>query len=84
MKGIRKYYVEKFPTDELGLDINPFATFEGLLNCLQSKVKEDVYKYIDVSDSLIRERCFEGLAEILGCEYNLIYDLWMSSENYRF
>lgn len=78
MKGIRKYYLEKFPIDELGLDINPFATFEGLLNCLQSK--GNVYKYINVSDSIIRERCFERLAEILGCKYDAIYDLWMESD----
>jgi len=36
-----------------------------------------VYEYIGVGDSLIRERCFERLAEIAGVSYDEIYSKWV-------
>ena len=72
---IREFYLEAFPTDELGIEINPKATFEGLFRVLDNY--GDVYEYIGVGDSLIRERCFEKLAEIMGVDYNEIYDQWL-------
>ena len=50
--NIREYYLTNFPTDELGAEINPTATFDGLVRVLNNY--EDVYEYIGVSDSLIR------------------------------
>ena len=72
---IREYYVSKFPTDELGIEINENVTFAGLLN--QLIVNGDVYKYIGVSDSLVRERLFEGLAKELEVSYDYVYQLWI-------
>lgn len=73
--NIREYYVEAFPTDELGVEINPTATFEGLFEVLDRY--GDVYEYIGVGDSLIRERCFEKLSLIMGVEYNEVYSQWL-------
>ena len=73
--NIREYYLENFPTDELGIEINPEATFEGLFYELDNY--GDVYEYIGVGDSLIRERCFERLSLIMGCDYDVIYSQWM-------
>ena len=73
--NIREYYVEAFPTDELGDEINPSATFEVLVDVLNNY--GDVYQYIGVSDSIIRERCFEKLSELTNTEYDVIYDLWL-------
>ena len=73
--NIRNYYVSKFPTDELGIEINSKATFAGLFETLDRY--RDVYEYIGVADSLVRERCFEKLAEIMGVDYNEIYDQWL-------
>jgi hypothetical protein len=75
--NIREYYLENFPTDELGNEINPTATFDGLVRVLNNY--EDVYEYIGVSDSLIRERVFWNLSEITTTEYSVIYDLWLES-----
>ena len=72
---IRKFYVKAYPTDELGKDINKNVTFAGLLNELI--VGGDVYKYIGVADSLIRERLFERLAEELEVSYDYVYKLWL-------
>jgi hypothetical protein len=72
---IREFYVAKYPTDDLGDGINPTATFAGLLN--QLIVGGDVYAYLYVYDSIIRERLFEGLAEELNVKYDYVYDLWI-------
>lgn len=78
METIREYYIANYPTDELGLEINPNATFLGLLAAIIREDK-DVYEYLGVSDSLIRERAFEGLAEATGFTYDTIYDLWIDA-----
>ena len=72
---IRQYYLEAFPTDELGIEINENVTFAGLLN--QLIVNGDVYRYIGVSDSIVRERLFERLAEELEVSYDYVYQLWI-------
>lgn len=72
---IREFYLEAYPTDDLGNEINPHATFEGLFETLDRY--GDVYEYIGVGDSIIRERCFEQLAHIMDCPYDEIYEQWM-------
>ena len=73
---IKGFYLCEYPTDELGVDINPDATFTGLLNELFTE--GDVYEYIGVCDSIIRERLFERLAEELGTPYDYVYNLWLN------
>lgn len=73
---IKEFYLESFPDDELGQDINPEATFEGLFETLDRY--RDAYDYIGVGDSLVRERCFEKLAELMQCDYSIIYDQWLA------
>jgi hypothetical protein len=72
---IREFYMTNFPTDELGEELNETPTFPGLLN--QLIVGGDVYRYIGVDDSVIRERLFERLAEELEVDYNYVYNLWL-------
>ena len=72
---IKEFYLEAYPTDELGLELNETPTFSGLLN--QLIVDGDVYHYIGVSDSVIRERLFERLAEELNTSYDYVYNLWL-------
>lgn len=72
---IREFYLEAYPTDELGLELNETPTFPGLLN--QLIVDGDIYRYIGVSDSLVRERLFEKLAETFDVGYDYIYNLWL-------
>lgn len=76
---IKNYYLNEYPTDELGADINPRADFDGLLMVLNEG--DDVYEYLGVSDSLVRERVFQKLADIMGVDYNQIYDMWLSSDD---
>ena len=72
---IKEYYITRYPDDLLGLDINPEATFDGLYECLVENMSP--YAYIGVSDSIIRERIFEGLAAHKNVDYDVIYYLWL-------
>ena len=75
MITIREFYLENYPNDELGVSLNVTPTFAGLLN--QLIVGGDIYQYIGVSDSIIRERLFERLAEELEVSYDYVNDLWL-------
>lgn len=73
---IREFYLENYPTDDMGVEINENGTFTGLLNELFTD--GNVYEYIGVADSVIRERLFERLAEELGTPYDYVYNLWLN------
>jgi hypothetical protein len=75
--NLKDFYCDYYPEDELGFDINDKANFTGLLNKLH--IKQDIYNYIGVSDSLIRERLFLKLSEIIDVSYDYIYNLWLKS-----
>jgi len=75
--GIKDFYINAYPKDELGDDLKDNTTFSGLLVAL---VRGDcVYEYIGEGDSIIRERLFEKLASILEKPYNYIFDLWLEN-----
>jgi len=72
---IKEFYLENYPTDSLGLELNETPTFPGLLNKLITNA--DIYQYIGVGDSLVRERLFTKLAEDLEVSYDYVYNLWL-------
>ena len=74
---VKEFYLENYSSDELGVEINENATFVGLLHTLHTKC--DVYQYIGVDDSIVRERVFEELAKQLRLSYTTIYEMWMKA-----
>jgi len=74
--NIKQYYMKQFPEDSMGKEIKEGITFLGLRNILYGDF--DVYDYIGVGDSLVRERLFEQLSKDIGQDYSFVYDLWMS------
>ena len=76
--NIKEFYLQNYPTDELGNELFNNTTFIGLLNGLYQK--HDVYEYIGVGDSVIRERLFTKLADLLNKPYDFIYDLWLHGD----
>ena len=76
--SIKEWYIKEYPTDELGQNLKDNVNFYDLIKTLENC--EDVYKFVGESDSIIRERLFEKLSEILECDYDEIYYQW-SSEN---
>ena len=72
--SIRDWYIRAFPSDELGYRINPLATFAGAVKCMADG--GDIYKYLGVGDSLVRENVFSKIAAITGVDFDAVYDLW--------
>lgn len=77
--SIKEFYLKEYPTDELGLELNEKGTFTDLITILIAD--GDVYDYIGVGDSLVRERLFEELAKQLKKPYDWVYDLWLNGYN---
>lgn len=73
IENIKTWYKSEFTTDELGEEINPTATFEELKNNLPN-----VYDYLDVTDSIVRERVFYELAKRMSVDYGVIYTKWLN------
>ena len=72
---IKEWYLENYSSDEEGEFLNEDVTFYDMFQCLDRR--KDIYECIDVDDSLIRERLFEGLAQVMECDYSYIYDQWL-------
>ena len=75
--NIKEFYLKNYPTDELGIELKDDTNFTGLLNELITN--NDIYGYIGVVDSIIRERLFMELSEILKCSYDYVYNLWLNN-----
>ena len=73
---IKEFYLNEYPTDELGVELNDNITFAGLVTELFGG--HDVYEYIGVHDSLVRERLFSELAKQLNTSYDYVYNLWLN------
>jgi len=71
-EGVKNWHQSEFK-DELGKEINPTATFKELKSNIPN-----VYDYLNVYDSLIRERVFSELAERMNVDYNEIYKNWLN------
>ena len=82
MMNIKEYYMNTYPTDELGVELNENSTFVGLLDVLNTQSVNDdsdyVYEYIGVVDSIVRERLFSNLALVLNKPYDYVYNLWLN------
>jgi len=74
---IKEFYLDNYPSDELGNEINENSTFVGLLWMLQTK--RSVYDFLGISDTVVRERVFQELAKQLRLSYTTIYEMWLQS-----
>ena len=72
---ISVFYKECYPTDDWGyIGMNKAITFQDAFECLQ--VGFDFYTFLGVSDSIVRERVFDALATLMGCDYEHVYYQW--------
>lgn len=72
--SIKKWYVKAYPTDDLGPEL--VGNFAGALDTMAKG--GDIYDYMGVGDSLVRERLFTRLSEMLCLDYDHIYELWLN------
>jgi len=75
--NVKQWYVSKYPQDELGERIDEGTTFANVLLCIAQGA--DVDDIIGVSDSLVRERIFSEIAKRMGCDYDVVYNIWLNS-----
>lgn len=73
-QAIKEWYVKAYPTDNLGPRLT--GTFGGAMQCLLSG--GEFYGYVTEADSLVRERIFRKLSEMLDVDYDEIYHLWLN------
>ena len=74
-KLVKDWYVKEYKDDELGKEINPKLTFNDVREILDAK--KDIYDFIGVADSLLRQRIFAELARQLGVDYDVVYYAWI-------
>ena len=72
---VKEWYSKTFPHDELAQELDENVTFKNVFEALDDY--EDVYKTLGVDDSLVRERVFMKLSDIMEVDYNYIYDQWL-------
>lgn len=73
---IRDWYVSSYPTDYLGSMIPDKLSFWDAVCALNIGV--DIYCLLgDAADSVVRGRVFGKIAEIIGCDYDTVYNTWL-------
>jgi hypothetical protein len=71
---IKDWYMTTYSEDPEGSNIDPNASFEEM----DHYEVRNIYDYLGVYDSIIRERVFEKLASLLNYKYSEIYDIWIN------
>ena len=76
---IKEWYHTTYPDDTIVDKMRDDVTFLDLFDTLDNY--GDVYALIFKTggDSIVRERCFEKLTEIMKCDYDYIHAQWLNS-----
>lgn len=74
--SVRDWYVKEYPTDDLGPEIPEQLTFNDVFEALDRH--QDIYELLaPADDSVVRERVFSELADIMGTDYDYVYNQWL-------
>ena len=76
---IKEWYAHAYPNDDIVAKMRDDVTFLDLFDTLDNygNVYELIFK--TGGGSIVRERCFEKLAEIMKCDYDYIHAQWLNS-----
>ena len=76
---IKDWYSQQYPNDNIVDKLRDGVTFLDLFDTLDNygNVYELIFK--TGGDSIVRERCFEKLAEIMKCDYDYIHAQWLNA-----
>lgn len=72
---IKEWYQATYPDDDLGKELYQGISWSDLWKHLLNG--DDVYDFIGVGDSIVRERLFEELADSMGVHYDVVYYTWL-------
>lgn len=76
--SVKEWYARTYPTDELASTLNEKTTFDDVRHTILDG--KDIYATLGGSaDSVIRERVFHGLADVLGIDYGAVYNDWLDN-----
>lgn len=79
--NIKQWYQATYPTDEFSDYISDKPSFEDLFNLLDNYGEFYSFMFTDgFVDSVIRERIFSKLAEIMDVPYVYIYEQWLKGK----
>ena len=79
---IKDWYLQTYPSDELGETLYEKNTFYDLFEALDSY--QEMHTFLGSEyDSLVRERIFAELALRMEVDYDYIYDQWMMGTDRR-
>ena len=77
---VKDWYCDTYPTDDLGPKIPSGLTFWDVVGVLN--IGADVYCFLgDAADSIVRERIFWRITDIVGCDYDTVYKTWLGGGN---
>ena len=76
---IKDWYSQQYPNDNIVDKLRDGVTFLDWFDTLDNygNVYELIFK--TGGDSIVRERCFEKLAEIMKCDYDYIHAQWLNA-----
>lgn len=78
---IKEWYIKEFPSDDLGYNLSDDATFSQLNELIESNSTESIFDLVGFEcDTVIRERCFDKLAELTNQTYSDIYNKWVGKK----
>lgn len=72
---VRTWYKDHYPNDPKGDDLEGQLSWAVMLERMRNK--ENLYSIIGVSDSVVRERLFSHLAELMLVPYEVICRIWL-------
>jgi len=74
--SVRDWYVKEYPEDDRGSKIPSGLKFWDVVAALN--IGADVYCFLgEAADSLVRERVFSRIANIMNCDYYDVYSTWL-------
>ncbi|MDE6028734.1 MAG: ssDNA-binding domain-containing protein [Clostridiales bacterium] len=76
--SVKKWYVRTFPSDEIASTLSDSVTFDDVRRTILDG--KDIYATLGGSaDSVVRERVFRGLADVLNVDYGAVYNDWLDN-----
>lgn len=78
--SIRTWYMQRYPDDDFGQEINRQLSFEGFMVALSNGLGDYAYELIGVPDSIVRERIFAELASRYQIDYEVVYSMWVTGQ----
>ena len=76
--NVRDWYSHTYPTDELVDVLNAETTFGTVRDAINNG--KDIYDILGSNDSVVRERVFRELSNVLDVPYKAVYDKWSEAD----